>query len=523
MKVVLYLRYSSKNQDEGSISGQRDACMEFIKSKKYEFAGEYIDREKTATNDNRPEFKRMIKDSSKGLFDAVVVYQFDRFARNRLDSQNYKRLLKKNDVAVLSVREEIPDDISGIIVEGLYESMAEYFSADLGQKVLRGMKTNASNYYYNGGSIPLGLKLEIAEVLKTSSKTKEKKKFVIDEEKSPIVKTIFEKFSKGETMINIIRHLNKLGIKTSKGNDFNKNSLRRLLENKKYIGIYTYDGVDTPNIIPKIISDDLFYKVQDKLGKYRCAPGKQKAVTDYLLTTKLFCGHCENMMVGVSGTSRNGKLHNYYTCKGTKSCGCKKKNVRKQYIEDLVVNMAREILTDEEIPLIAKHIIEYAESHDNSDLKYLKNKLTNIHKQSNNLMNTLKTCDVEVIRNSIVDEMTKLEIEKTETIRAIKEEEKNHTYIEYDKVVYFLEHLRDGDINDERYRQRLINTFINKVFLWDDKIIVTFNINKSDVSMKLPEVKDLLCSFESSDGAPYSLYTNIVYYLGGFAVYKRLK
>lgn len=108
--------------------------------------------------------------------------------------------------------------------------------------------------------------------------------------------------------------------------------------------------------------------------------------------------------------------------------------------------------------------------------------------------------------------MTKLEIEKTETIRAIKEEEKNHTYIEYDKVVYFLEHLRDGDINDERYRQRLINTFINKVFLWDDKIIVTFNINKSDVSMKLPEVKDLLCSFESSDGAPYKYQVVNIWY-----------
>lgn len=123
-------------------------------------------------------------------------------------------------------------------------------------------------------------------------------------------------------------------------------------------------------------------------------------------------------------------------------------------------------------------------------------------KQNSNLMNTLKTCDVEVIRNNIIDEMTKLEIEKTETLLAIKDEEKNHTFIELDRVIYFLEQMRDGDVNDERYRQRLINTFINKVFLWDDKFIVTFNIKKSDVSMKLPEVKDLLCSFESSDGAP---------------------
>lgn len=97
--------------------------------------------------------------------------------------------------------------------------------------------------------------------------------------------------------------------------------------------------------------------------------------------------------------------------------------------------------------------------------------------------------------------MTKLEIEKAKTIQDIKEE-KNHTYIEYDKVVYFLEQMRNGDVSDQRYRQRLINCFINKVFLWDNKIIVTFNIKKSEISMKLPELQDLVCSFEGTNGAP---------------------
>lgn len=159
---------------------------------------------------------------------------------------------------------------------------------------------------YRSGSVPLGLKLEVAEVLQTSSKTKEKKKFVIDKENAKVVKTIFNKFDKGESMIDIICYLNKMGIKTSKKRDFNKNSLRRILENKKYIGTYTYDGVETPNVIPRIISDELFNRVQEKLAKYRCAPEKQKARTDYLLTTKLFCGYCENMLVGSAGTSRNG-------------------------------------------------------------------------------------------------------------------------------------------------------------------------------------------------------------------------
>ena len=502
MRVVFYLRYSSQNQDEFSIEGQRQFCQEYAKIKNYDVVGEYVDRAQSAKTDNRPEFKHMIKDSSKDMFDAIIVYQFDRFARNRLDSQYYKKLLKDNNVAVLSAREELPDDISKIVLEGFLEAMAEYFSADLGQKVLRGMKTNAIRHYYNGGSVPLGFKLEVAEVLQTSNKIKEKKRFVIDEEKAPIVKTIFEKFNKGESMINIIRYLNKLGIKTSKNMPFNKNSIRRILENKKYIGVYSYDGVDTPDAIPRIISDDLFYKVQDKLGKYRCAPGRQKARTEYLLTTKLFCGYCENMMVGVAGTSKNGTLHNYYTCKGRKTCGCKKHNIKKTYIEDIVVDMAREVLTDKEIPIIAKNVVEYAEKHDNSDLKYLQDKLKDLKRQNESLTNSLKYCEVDAVRKTIIDEMSKIENEKINTINAIKEEEKNHTYIEYDKVVYFLEQMRNGNVNDMRYRQRLINCFINKVFLWDDKIIISFNIKKSDIATKLPDLKDLECSFEVSNGAP---------------------
>lgn len=501
MNVILYLRYSSQNQNEFSIEGQRDACLEYCARKNYNVIGEYVDRAQSAKTDNRPEFKRMIKDSNKGDFDAVIVYRFDRFARNRLDSRNYKSLLQKNNVAVLSALEELPQDASSIIFEGLLESMAEYYSVELGQKVLRGMKTNASKFYYNGGSVPLGLKLEVAEVLQSSGKSKQKKKFVIDDEKAPIIKTIFNKFDKGETMINIINYLNKMGFKTSKNREFNKNSIRRLLENKKYIGVYSYDGIETKDAIPRIISDELFYRVQDKLSKYRCAPGRQKARMEYLLTTKLFCGHCESMLVGSAGTSRNGILHYYYTCKGRKN-GCKKKNVRKEYIEDLVVDMARQVLTDEEIPKIAKNVVEYADTHDNSDLKQLQRRLVELDKQTNSLMNSLKYCDVDVVRKTITDEMSKIEEQKAQVRYEIKEEEKNHIAIDYDKVVYFLEEMRNGSINDERYRKRLINSFINKVFLWDDKIIVTFNIKKSDVCVKIPDLQDLLCSYEVTNGAP---------------------
>lgn len=142
MNVVIYARYSSHNQTEQSIEGQIAVCTEYAKRNNYTIIGEYIDRALTGTNDNRPEFQKMIIDSNKKMFEGVLVYQFDRFARNRYDSAIYKNKLKKNGVRVFSAKENISEDASGILMESMLEGMAEYYSAELSQKVKRGMKIN---------------------------------------------------------------------------------------------------------------------------------------------------------------------------------------------------------------------------------------------------------------------------------------------------------------------------------------------------------------------------------------------
>ena len=164
-------------------------------------------------------------------------------------------------------------------MESVLEGMAEYYSVELSQKVKRGMEINATNCYYNGGSVPLGLKLiTVEEVNGPMGKKIQKKKFAIDEETAPIIQIIFQMYSNGSTMADIIRYLNERNIKTSRGNEFNKNSLRKMLLNKKYIGIYSYNNVETKGGIPSIIEEELFYKVRDKmLKKQRNTPkGKSK-------------------------------------------------------------------------------------------------------------------------------------------------------------------------------------------------------------------------------------------------------
>ncbi len=131
MKAVIYARYSSDNQREESIEGQLRECMEYAKFNGIDVINSYIDRAFSAKTDHRPEFQRMIKDSYKGLFDVVLVWKLDRFARNRYDSAHYKAILKRNGVKVLSAKETISEGSEGVLLEAMLEGYAEYYSLEL--------------------------------------------------------------------------------------------------------------------------------------------------------------------------------------------------------------------------------------------------------------------------------------------------------------------------------------------------------------------------------------------------------
>lgn len=234
MNVVIYARFSSHSQTEQSIEGQLKVCYEYAKSNGYTVIGEYIDRAQSGTTDNRLEFQRMISDSDKHTFEGVLVYQLDRFARNRYDSAINKSKLKKNGVRVISAKENIADDPSGILVEGVLESMAEYYSAELSQKIHRGMAINAEKCLSNGSNPGLGFKVD------------SERRFYVDNDEAAIVREIYERYAAGETKAEIIRDLQRRKVKTSLGKEFSNNSLSRLLSNKRYIGIYLYKGQETP-------------------------------------------------------------------------------------------------------------------------------------------------------------------------------------------------------------------------------------------------------------------------------------
>ena len=181
MRGVIYARYSSDNQREESIEGQIRENTAYAQKNGIDIVGTYIDRAYSAKTDNRSEFQRMIKDSAKKGFDVVIVWKLDRFSRNRYDSARYKAMLRKNDVKVVSATESISDGAEGIILESVLEGMAEYYSADLAEKVSRGMTENALKCRFSGGNIPFGymisqstfphpMKLNIWQIVRTSNR-----------------------------------------------------------------------------------------------------------------------------------------------------------------------------------------------------------------------------------------------------------------------------------------------------------------------------------------------------------------
>ena len=514
MNVVIYARYSSHNQSEQSIEGQTAACYEFAQRNNYNIVAEYIDRALSGTSDNRPEFQRMIEESARKHFQGVLVYQLDRFARNRFDSATYKAKLKKNGCRVLSARENISDDASGILVEGLLESMAEYYSAELSQKIKRGMNINAQKRLCTGGAVALGYKVN------------SQKEFEIDEPAAAVVVKIFELYSTGHTVTEIGEYLNAQQLKTSKGVPFNKNSLTSMLRNKRYVGYYTYNGQELKDGMPRIVSDELFGKVAEILQKNKKAPARSRAVEEYLLTTKLFCGHCRDMMTGTSGTSKAGKLYKYYTCNNVKKKLCSKKKVRKDYIETLVIKECRKLLTNENIARIASEVVSLLEREkDNSNEKRLIKLLKENEKQRNNLFDSLRICDIDSVKKGIFAEIGKMDIAYRELENQIALEQVGQINVTIPQIKFFLSELKKGNIDELRYRKTLISVFVNSIYLYDDKITLIFNSSKEPVTVDVALLDDIAesnesakCSFISELAPPIQYCTNTHYCKGGFAV-----
>ncbi len=485
MTAVIYARYSSDSQREESIEGQIRECTAYAKKNGITIVKHYIDRAISAKTDNRPQFQQMIKDSDKKLFDIVLVWKLDRFARNRYDSARYKTQLKKNGVKLVSATEIISEGPEGIILESVLEGYVEYYSADLAEKVVRGQTENILKGRCNGGRGTFGYTLD------------SERKFHIDPLASPFVLESFRKYRNGLTMKEIRDWLNENGIKNPVGGAFTYNSVEHMLKNRRYIGELKFRDVVVPDAIPPIVPLELFDDVQEKIAKNKKAPARRKAEDDYLLTTKLHCGYCGALMFGESGTSRTGEVHRYYKCAtAKKKKGCKKKTVRKQWLEDLVVNQTMQLVrNDAAMESIIAKVMEL-QNKENTNIPLYEKQLRDAESGIQNMLNAIQA---GILTSSTKERLEQLEETKRELEARIAEEKLAKPKVTEEFIRFWLLRFRKLDMSLKDQRQALVDTFINSIYLYDDKVLITFNYKEGTQTITFEEAAQAASKGNGSD------------------------
>lgn len=429
-------------------------CQEYAERNGILIIANYIDRAMTGTNDNRPDFQRMIKDSAKREWDYVLVYKFDRFSRNKYETAIYKKALRDNGVKVISATELIPDSPEGIIFESMLEGYAEYYSAELSQKVRRGMNETRLKGNYTGGHILYGYK-------------KQEKKLVIDEERAEVVRFIFEQYSIGVYVKNILLELDRRGV-TYKGKPFVRSTVYNILKNEKYAGIYHFNGQIIENMFPQIVPTDIFEKVRAKVQKNHY--GKHSVQVVYLLRNKLKCGYCGQSVNAECGTSQNGEKKYYYKCLGKKHHRCNKSVIRKDILEKLVLD---KIVSELNRPQIMNAIvanlmqIQELQAKEASALNMILKEKRQTDTALNNLMAAIEQ---GIISNTTNKRLHELESKQEELERQI--------LIEKSKLAVQLPESTVHKFYTDALKAEpklLIDCLIKEIILYDDKIEIYFN------------------------------------------------
>ena len=361
MKVALYARVSSEKQDTDlSISAQLKALREYALRNGYTVVKEYVDEAESGRSIDRPGFKQMIASARQKPppFDAILVWKLSRFARNREDSIIYKSLLRKQGIQVISINELVEDTPSGRLLEGIIEVIDEFYSANLSQDVVRGMRENASRGFYTGGHTPYGYKR-----VKVQDGDTMRSKLEPDPTTVPVVERVFRECLSGKGLKEIARELNHDGLTTTTGKRWGTTSVHNVLHNEAYTGVLIWDrrkkrrfdaGEGPPPVRvtdawPAIVVRETFEQAQAKLAAHAPKVTHPRMIhSEYLLSGMIRCKTCDTAMIGHA--VKSGKFF-YYMCGNARRRGrevCHTPLLPKDKIEGFVVDRIRKYILIEE-------------------------------------------------------------------------------------------------------------------------------------------------------------------------------
>ncbi len=498
-RAIAYARFSSDLQREESIDAQIRAIRKYCDENDFVLLATFADKGISGTSDNRPEFQKMISTAIKGEVDAVIVHKLDRFARNRYDSAFYKNILKKNNVKLISVLENLQDSPESVILESVIEGMNEYYSLNLSREVRKGLQENALECKVTGGPPALGYSVD-----------RSTQKYVINEYEAEAVRMIFRMYLDGYSYTEIISELNRKGYRTRRGLPFAKNSLYEILRNERYKGDYIYVKDATknpkgkyvrhgkydpeaviriPGGMPQIISPEDFDRVQIKMKERQHKAAKFSAKQEYLLSGKIYCGECGSPYAGNSRRPRPGHpMYVSYKCtrRNQRDKYCKNPEINRDKLEQLVLDRLSKVLFNPNvIPQLVKQYNEYIAEKTGSAKERtlaLQTELRDVERKITNTVNLMVETGSSAFKNKLFElEQTKekLLFSLNEAEAALKQETFSEDQIR--KLFHTAEQqLKNGTLAN---RRMVIDQYINKVLIYPDKIEVYMNL-MSDYTVK---------------------------------------
>ena len=473
--AVIYARFSCDKQRDESIEDQLRVCLEYARENGITVIGQYCDYALSGRNDHRPHFLKMIEDSKSGAFNTVLLWKMDRFARNRWDSAIYKKELFMNGVKVISATEPIPEGGGGIIMESIYDGIAEMYSVQISQNVKRAARGNALKNKSNGGLTLFGYKV--------NPKTR---RYELDEATAPVAEEIFNRAAAGKSLKSIIQYANSLGFK------FGYCRLRGMLQNERYTGVYIYDGIRNEGGMPAIITKTKFDIIQrlfnDNSRRQRSAYAK------YLFSKRCFCGKCGSTVTGEYAKNSKGSIYYYYNCQRHKTRnGCDAKRLRADIVETAATKVLAELLNNEDLMhyfIDAAITQQNKATQDNVELKIAKGKLADIENRKCNL---LAAIEQGIFSSSTAVRLKELENEELILKSTIKKLAPGGSMqkLSSDQFDYFLKQFKSSNIKNEMFVKSLFQELISQVFLFEDHITLIYNLkNEIPQSISLEQIAE---------------------------------
>ena len=405
--AALYARVSSDRQDvDLSVSAQLRALRDYADKNGYTVAREFVDEAESGRIADRPEFSKMIEEASRpnAPFQEILVWKFSRFTRKREHAVAFKSMLRRKGVRVVSITEQADDSPTGKLLEGIIESVDEFYSENLAQEVMRGMREATSRGFWVGSKVPYGY-----SKLMVQDGAKKRPTLELDPATSPIVKRIFDMSEAGSGMVDITRALNGEGIASPGGKLWGKTSVHKVLTNEAYTGTLVWgvnakdkaDPVRVEKAFPAIVSKTQFQRVGRQLRRRAPKVAHPRRVgSSFLLSGMVKCKTCKRALTGQY--SKSGQFP-YYVCQSLMKRGkeaCTTPRLAARRFEEMVVGRIRSnILTDGNIRALVKVVDEQmdgVEGEQRKKLETIQSELSDVHRRLDRLYDLVETTDMDI-------------------------------------------------------------------------------------------------------------------------------